>query len=334
MKFFWWRRKDSLNTELDGLGQGEDWERRTLQKLALDALSEQKRARNWGILFKSLTFIYVAVVLGMTVDWTSYRDATVGSRHTALVDLVGVIEARGDASGDKLITALQSAFKDTNTQGVILRINSPGGSPVQSGLIYDEIRRLRTQYPDTPLHVVVEDICASGGYYVAAAADNIYVDKASIVGSIGVVMSGWGATGLMEKLGIERRVLTAGENKAFLDPFLPQDDKQRAHALGMLREIHQQFIDMVKQGRGERLKETPEMFSGLVWSGARSVELGLADGLGSVESVARDVIKAPDIIDFTEKQNVAERLARRFGAGVGTSLGQLMGNALSGVGLR
>jgi protease-4 len=238
---------------------------------------------------------------------------------------VGVIDPSGDASADRVTAALQGAFKDKNTQGVVLRINSPGGSPVQAGIIYDEIRRLRRVYPNIPLYAVVEDICASGGYYIAAATDKIYVDKASIVGSIGVIMDGWGFTGTMEKLGVERRLLVAGENKAFLDPFSPVDEKQKKYAQSMLDEIHKQFIDVVKKGRGKRLKETPEMFSGLLWTGAKSVELGLSDGYGTVDSVARDVIKAEDIVDFTQKENIAERFAKRFGATMANTLVKALG---------
>ena len=203
---------------------------------------------------------------------------------------------------------------------MILRINSPGGSPVQSGIINDEMRRLRAKHPDIPLHVVVEDVCASGGYYVAVAADKIFVDKASIVGSIGVLMDGFGFTGTMDKLGVERRLLTAGVSKGFLDPFSPENENDKAHARQMLGEIHQQFIDVVRKGRGKRLKETPEMFSGLMWSGARSIELGLVDGYGTVDSVARDVIKASEVRDFSIKQNFAEKFAKQFGAQMGESL--------------
>jgi protease-4 len=241
-----------------------------------------------------------------------------------LVELEGVIDAKGDASAEKITSALQRAFKDKNTQGVILRVNSPGGSPVQSGIINDEVRRLRGAYPNTPLYVVVEDICASGGYFVAASADKIYVNKASLVGSIGVLMDGFGFTGGMEKLGVERRLLTAGENKGFMDPFSPVDPKQKEYALGMLNDIHQQFIAVVKQGRGKRLKENPDLFSGLVWTGQKAVELGLADGFGSVESVARDVIKAEPIVDYTEKSNPVERIAKRFGAAAAKSFAGFM----------
>jgi protease-4 len=294
-----------------------NWERRIIEQLALDALVEQRRRRRWGIFFKLLGFGYVSFFLLFAVDWQASGERLVdGKKHTALVHLTGVISARGDASAEHVITGLQAAFEDKGTAGVVLRINSPGGSPVQSGMINDEIRRLRTKYPEIPLYVVVEDMCASGGYYVAVAADRIYVDKASIVGSIGVLMDGFGFTGTMDKLGIERRLLTAGENKGFLDPFSPQNAQHKAHAQQMLAEIHQQFIDVVRQGRGKRLKETPEMYSGLMWSGAKSIELGLADAYGSIDSVARDVIKAEDVRDYTVKPNFAEKLAKQFGADV------------------
>jgi protease-4 len=223
-----------------------------------------------------------------------------------------------------VISGLQAAFEDKNTKGVVLRINSPGGSPVQAGQINDEIRRLKTKYPNTPIYAVVEEMCASGGYYVAAAADRIYVDKASLVGSIGVLMDGFGFTGTMEKLGVERRLITAGENKGFLDPFSPMSEKQKEYAQQMLNEIHQQFIAVVKAGRGQRLKESPELFSGLVWNGTKSIELGLADALGSVDSVARDVIKAEDVVDFTREENISERLAKRFGAAMGRGFASMM----------
>ena len=299
--------------------QEENWERKVIEKLAYEALREQRRGRRWGIFFKLLAFGYVTLLLVLAFDWNG--DGEMGSgKHTSMVELSGVIEAKGEANADRIMAALQGAFKDKNTQGVILRINSPGGSPVQAGIIYDEIRRLRGLYPDTPMYAVVEDICASGGYYIASAADRIYVDKASIVGSIGVIMSGWGFTGSMEKLGVERRALTSGDNKAFLDPFAPLDPKQKAFAQEMIAEIHQQFIDVVRKGRGNRLKETPEMFSGLMWTGVKSVELGLADGLGSVDFVAREIIKAENVVDYTQKENIAERFAKRLGAGVAAGL--------------
>ena len=296
------------------------WERAVLEKVALKALDEQRRARQWSALFKLLWFILAFLILASWLGWVGRGDkdsiATTG-KHTALVDLEGVIAPDGRASADKIIKALDRAFKDSNTQGVVLRINSPGGSPVQAGYINDEMRRLRAKYPDTPLYVVVEDLCASGGYYVAAGADRIYVDKASLVGSIGVIISSFGFTGAMEKLGIERRAYTAGENKDLLDPFAPENPAQKAHIQKMLDDIHQQFIKVVREGRGKRLKETPEMFSGLIWTGERSIELGLADGYGSLESVARDVIKADKVVDFTPKENVFEQLSGRLGARFG-----------------
>ena len=300
----------------------KNWERETLEKLAFSALKEQRRTRNWGIFFKLLTFAYVTFLIVMLIEWRGDVDLISDGKHTGLVELEGVIDVKSDASAEKITSALQRAFKDKNTQGVILRINSPGGSPVQSGIINDEMRRLRGVYPNTPLYVVVEDICASGGYFVAASADKIYVNKASLVGSIGVLMDGFGFTGGMEKLGVERRLLTAGENKGFMDPFSPVDPKQKEYALGMLNDIHQQFIAVVKQGRGKRLKDNPDLFSGLVWTGQKAVELGLADGFGSVESVARDVIKSEPIVDYTEKSNPVERIAKRFGAAAAKSFAE------------
>ncbi len=305
-------------------GNEVNWERKVLEKLALEALAEQKRGRRWGIFFKLLGFGYLALLLVVALDLGKGEHVADGTKYTALVDLSGVIKAKGDANAEHVISALQAAFEDKHTAGVILRINSPGGSPVQSGIINDEMRRLRAKYPAIPLHVVVEDVCASGGYYVAAAADKIFVDKASIVGSIGVLMDGFGFTGAMDKLGVERRLLTAGESKGFLDPFSPQSESHKDHAKQMLGEIHQQFIDVVRKGRGKRLKETPEMFSGLMWSGAKSIELGLADGYGSVESVARDVINAAEVRDFTVKQNFAEKFAKQLGANVADSLANVL----------
>ena len=308
----------------------QQWERKVLEKLAMEALAEQRRGRRWGIFFKLLGFAYLVLILGVALEWGQGDTVAKDAKFTALVNLNGVIKAKGDANAEDIIGSLQAAFEDKHTAGVILRINSPGGSPVQSGIINDEIQRLRVKHPDIPLHVVVEDVCASGGYYVAVAADKIFVDKASIIGSIGVLMDGFGFTGTMEKLGVERRLLTAGVSKGFLDPFSPENENDKAHARQMLGEIHQQFIDVVRKGRGKRLKETPEMFSGLMWSGAKSIELGLADGYGTVDSVARDVIKASDIRDFSIKQNFAEKFAKQFGA----DMAEGMANVLTGLTLR
>jgi protease-4 len=253
------------------------------------------------------------------MGWMGKSELPLSGKHTALVEMHGVIAAETAANADSVMTSLQDAFKDSHTQGVILRMDSPGGSPVQSGNINDEIRRLRAKYPKIPLYVVIEDICASGCYYVAAAADKIFVNKGSLVGSIGVLMDSFGFTGAMDKLGVERRLMTAGVNKGFMDPFSPVNVGQQEHAKNMLAEIHQQFIEVVKQGRGKRLKESPDIFSGLIWTGQKSIELGLADGMGSMDSVARDVIKAENIVDFTTHEGIAERLAKRFGAGVASS---------------
>jgi len=297
-----------------------NWERGVLEKLALEALKEQRRARRWGIFFKLLTFAYITFLAIALLD-LGWRDRSASDRHTALVEVAGVIDAKGNASADNVNAALQGAFKDKKTQGVVLRINSPGGSPVQAGLIYDEIRRLRDLHPDIPMYAVVEDICASGGYYIASAADKIYVDKASLVGSIGVLMDNFGFVDTMQKLGVERRVLTSGENKAFLDPFSPLEPRQVEHAKALIGEIHQQFIDVVRKGRGTRLKDSPELFSGLIWTGSKSIELGLTDAFGSLDYVAREVVKAEQIVDYTQKENIAERFAKRFGAGAAAALG-------------
>ncbi len=297
------------------------WERQVLENIALAGLREQRAARRWKIFFRLLLFFYIGVILVLGSGWSPFKGGDAGKRsgqHTALISLHGVIEAKGDASAENIISALQAAFDDKGTAGVILRINSPGGSPVQAGMINDEIYRLRAQANeqgrDIKLYVVVEEMCASGGYYVAVAADKIFVNQASLVGSIGVLMDGFGLTGLMDKVGVERRLLTAGENKAMLDPFSPLSPQHQAYVKGLLGEIHQQFITVVKKGRGGRLKETPDMFSGLFWSGAKSVELGLTDGFGTVESVARDVIQAEQIVEYTQEEGIAERFAKRFGA--------------------
>lgn len=296
-----------------------NWERQTIEKLALSALKEQRRARHWGIFFKSLTFIYLFVLLFYALDWIG-GGADSNADHTALIDIQGVIGSDEAVNADALIASLESAYENKHTKGVILRINSPGGSPVQAGIINDEIKRQRKLHPNIPVYAVVEDICASGGYYIAVAADKIFVDKASIVGSIGVLMDGFGFTGTMQKLGVERRLLTAGENKAILDPFSPVNPKHQEFAQQMLNQIHQQFIAVVREGRGKRLKETPEMFSGLFWSGETSIQMGLADALGNSEYVAREVIKEEKIVDFTSHEGLADRFAKRFGASMAHTL--------------
>ena len=319
----WFTSRGSKMSNGDEKSSGGLWERELITKLATEALKEQRRGRRWGIFFKLLTFAYITFLLVVMVDWQGRAsDFAGGKKHTAMVELNGIIAPGNDASAEKINTALQAAFKDKNTQGVIVRINSPGGSPVQAQTIYDEMRRLRKKYPDIPLYAVVEDICASGGYFVAAGADRIYVSRSSVVGSIGVLMNGFGFTGLMDKLGVERRLITAGENKGMLDPFSPLEERDKQYAKGLMNDIHQQFIGVVREGRGKRLKETPDMFSGLIWTGEKSVELGLADGFGTFESVARDVIKAEDIVDYTQKEGFAEKVARRFGAAAANALAE------------
>lgn len=297
-----------------------NWERETLEKLVFATVQERRRARRWSIFFK-LGFLTVALL----ALWAYYDFNFAGGdvenlgRHTALIEINGEIEAEGSGAADTVIPSLNKAFSDPGSAAVVLRIDSPGGSPVQAGIIVDEIQRLKRGYPDKPLYVVVDEICASGGYYIASAADRIYVNKASIVGSVGVLMDSFGFTGTMDKLGIERRLMTAGENKGFLDPFSPQSAKHREHAQEMLNEIHQQFIAVVRAGRGKRLKETPETFSGLYWTGAKAVDMGLADAFGTVDTVARDIVKAEDIVDYTAHEGLPERVLKKFGAAVGES---------------
>ncbi|MDP9648251.1 protease-4 [Paraburkholderia caledonica] len=292
------------------------WERAALERIALAAINEQRAARRWKIFFRLLFLVLLGLVIWAVFIFSGDKLAATG-RHTALIALDGEISADTNANAEDVGAALESAFGDAGTAGVILRCNSPGGSPVQAGIIYDQIRRLRVKHPSIPLYVVVGDMCASGGYYAAAAGDKIYVDKASIVGSIGVLMDSFGFTGLMDKLGIQRRLHTSGENKGFYDPFSPETPKMDEHAQEMLDQIHGQFIDAVRQGRGKRLHETPDMFSGLFWTGQKSVELGLADGFGDANFVAREIIKAPEIVDYTVKESITDRVARKFGAAVG-----------------
>jgi len=297
---------------------GLNWEREVLEKLVLSTVRERRAHRRWGIFFKLLTLvlIFFAVATYFDLSWPGSDGEALG-RHTALIEIEGNIETEGSGSAAVVIPALNKAFADSGSVAVVLHINSPGGSPVQAGMIVDEMRRLRKGYPNKPLYVVVNEMCASGGYYIAAAADNIYVNKASIVGSIGVLMEGFGFTGIMSKAGVERRLLTAGENKGFMDPFLPLTDKHRQHAQTMLNEIHQQFIQVVRVGRGKRLKETPDMFSGLFWTGARAIDMGLADGYGTVDTVARDIVHAEDIVDYTQHEGLPERVLKKFGAAMG-----------------
>ena len=298
-----------------------------LQEMARVYLDEQRRQRRWRLIWR---FIWLAVA-GMFV-WATWQSVpsshTPVTPHTALVEIRGEIGGETAASADNLMTAMRSAFEDAGAQAVVLRINSPGGSPVQAGLVNDEVRRLKALHKKK-VYAVCEEMCASAAYYIAVSADQIFVDKASIVGSIGVLMDGFGFVGTMEKLGVERRLLTAGTNKAMLDPFSPLSAQHETFAREMLDQIHQQFIAVVRQGRGKALKETPETFSGLFWNGEQAVHLGLADKLGSLDQVARDVVKAEDIVDYTEKENLAERLAKRFGAAVGGGAVQALRGAVS-----
>lgn len=297
---------------------GAAWERATLEKLVFATIREQQAARRWKMFTR---FMWLAILGAMV--WFVYTSASVtsstSSPHTAVVEIKGEIASGAEASAENVVAALRAAFDDAGAQAVILLINSPGGSPVQAGIINDEITRLKSLH-NKKVYAVVEETCASAAYYIAAAADNIYVDKASLVGSIGVLMDGFGFTGLMEKLGIERRLMTAGANKGLLDPFSPQDESQRLFMQNLLGEIHTQFIDVVKKGRGDRLKETPETFSGLVWNGQQAVTLGLADGLGNLDYVAREIVKAEELVDYTRRENVGLRLAKRFGASVGEGI--------------
>jgi len=286
-----------------------------LERIARELLRQQRSDRRWRVFFR-LAWLGLAVAIAWSLFSHRVAPTAPSTPHTALVEVRGEIALDSDANAEAILSGLKSAFEDAGAVAVVLRINSPGGSPVQSGIVNDEIKRLKAKHKKK-VYAVVEEICASGAYYIAAAADEIYVDKASVVGSIGVLMDGFGFTGTMEKLGVERRLLTAGENKAMLDPFSPVNEKHVGYAKAMLDQIHRQFIAVVKEGRGQRLKETPETFTGLFWNGEEAVKLGLADGLGNLDFVAREIVKAEEVIDYTPRDNVAERLAKRFGASIG-----------------
>jgi protease-4 len=291
------------------------WERGTLEKLLFATLEEQKAQRRWRTFVRlAWLVLFIFIIWALTYKGSPGADKT--TPHTAVIEIDGEIGPKTEASAEFIVAAAKAAFEDAGAQGVVLLINSPGGSPVQAGIINDELRRLKAKYKK-PLYAVVEESCASAAYYIAVSADRIFVDKASMVGSIGVLMEGFGFVGLMDKLGIERRLLTAGENKGFLDPFSPQTERHREHAQQMLNVVHRQFIEVVRAGRGKRLKETPELFSGLFWTGQQAIDLGLADQLGNLDYVAREVVKAEDLVDYTRHENVAEKLAKRFGAAIG-----------------
>ena len=302
----------------------QHWERQALEHLLLENLKETRKARRWKAVFRVLTLLLFVGVILTVFDFHLPGRGMGMEKHTALVTLEGEISSSSMANALDINSSLTAAFENENSAGVVLRINSPGGSPVQAGMMNDEIHRLRKLYPGKPFYVVVEDICASGGYYVAVAGDQILVDKASLVGSIGVIMEGFGFTGLMDKLGVTRRMITAGSNKGMMDPFSKENPQQVEMIKTMIDEIHQQFIAVVKAGRGDRLKETPEIFSGRVWNGEQAIKIGLVDGYGTVETVARDIFKAPDILDYTMKENFAERVAKRFGAEVGAAAGKAL----------
>lgn len=308
--------------------KADDKSWKLLEKAVLAGVQEQRRSRRWGIFFKSLTFVYLFGALALFSPLLDRQKGSAGGgSHTALIEVRGMIADQENASADNLVGSLRAAFKDAGTRGVIMRINSPGGSPVQSGYVYDEIRRLRGEYPEIKLYAVITDLGASGAYYIASAADEIYADKSSLVGSIGVTAAGFGFVGVMEKLGVDRRLYTAGEHKAFLDPFQPAKPEETAFWQGVLQTTHRQFIDSVKQGRGERLKyeEHPELFSGLVWSGEQAVGLGLVDGLASSSQIAREVIGEEKIVDFTLQETALDRFAKKLGAGVAEHVALWMG---------
>jgi protease-4 len=303
-----------------------DWQRDLVNRLAFASLNEQRRTRRWNIFFRFLLALYLGAILLVywPTDWTAI--STPGGKHTSLVELKGVISDETEASADNVIEGLKDAFEDTNTAGIILRINSPGGSPVQSAYIYNEIKRLRKKYPKIPLYAVVTDICASGGYYVAAAADKIYADKSSIVGSIGVRMDSFGFVGSLDKLGMERRLYTAGDHKGFLDPFLPAKESDVEHVKKLLDDIHTQFIASVKEGRGDRLTDDPQLFSGLFWTGEEGVALGLVDAIGSPGYVAREVIGEEEVVDYTKKPDLLERITKRIGVAMASALSGMIAN--------
>lgn len=298
-----------------------------LTQFARAYLRQQRSEQRWRWFWRMVWLFVAASIIWGTIQTVSSAKAPV-TAHTALVEVRGAIATDAEANADNLMAALRSAFEDRGARAVVMRINSPGGSPVQAGLVHDEIVRLKTLHKKK-IYAVCEEMCASAAYYIAAAADQVVVDKASVVGSIGVLMDGFGFTGVMEKIGVERRLMTSGSNKGMLDPFSPRDPIQETYAQAMLDQIHQQFIAVVKSGRGKRLQDNPELFSGLFWNGEQAVSLGLADRLGSLDQIARDEVKAEDIIDYTQKENLAERLAKRFGAAIGAGAVQAMRDTVS-----
>ena len=304
------------------------WEREMLDKMLSATVKEQRARRRWGIFFKlSALALVIIMFLQMPSDFTS-SETVPTEPHVALIRITGIIQSESKVSAENIIKALQKAYSEKNTVGIILRISSPGGSPVQAGKIHDEILRLRSLHPDKQIHVVVEEMCASGGYYVAVAANNIYVDKASVVGSIGVMISGFGFADLIHKVGIERRLITSGKNKGFMDSFSPQDEEQREYAQNLINEVHEQFIEVVKKGRGSRLVDNSEIFTGLIWTGTQAIKLGLVDDFGNVESVARNVFNTKTIVDYTEEERLTDRMFRRLGISVGEGIARFGSESL------
>ena len=322
MMKFWKRDNQEPHFEEEG------WEQTLIDRIVTANLQEQRRTRRWGVFFKLLTFLYLFLLLGLLWPDDLFESVRLDEDHTAVVDLKGLIAPGTQASAENVLGALRKAYEDKHTKGIVLRINSPGGSPVQAGIINDEIRRLRQQHQDIPVYAVVLDLCASGGYYAAVAADKIYVDKASLVGSIGVRIDSFGFEQAMRDLGIERRLLTAGDQKGILDPFSPLPEDQRVYLQSLLERLHGQFIQVVRDGRGDRLQGGDELFSGLFWSGEDSIQLGLADALGSVDFVAREVIGADKILEFTAKKDLLERLADRLGAALAETFLERAGSGL------
>ena len=313
------------NLQKTNVTQESGWEREVIEKLALAAITEQTRARRWGVFFKSLVFCYLTIVLGVTLYPVLKKDMGIDSKeHTAVIDVMGPIAEDKDANAASIIESLRNAVKDKQTKGIILHSNSPGGSPVQSAYVYEEIRAIKKQHPDLPIYAVVSDICASGCYYIASATDKIFVNPSSLIGSIGVLMDGFGFVDVMQKLGVERRLLTAGAHKAMLDPFSPPKTDETKYMQGLLDQVHQQFISAVKAGRGDRLIESPDMFSGLVWTGEAGVKIGIADAFGNEDYVAKDIIGAENRVDFTKQSRFLDKIAGKLGASFGHALGALL----------
>jgi protease-4 len=307
------------------------WEREVIEKLALAAVTEQTRARRWGVFFKSLMFVYLVAVFGVAVYPKISQDIGVDSKdHTAVIDVVGMIAEGKDANADSIIESLRNAVKDEHTKGIILNANSPGGSPVQSSYVYEEIRKIKKEHPKLPIYAVVSDMCASGCYFIVSASDKIFVNPSSLVGSIGVIMDGFGFVDGMQKLGIERRLFTAGAHKAMLDPFSPPKEDESRYVQSLINQVHQQFINAVKTGRGDRLKENPDMFSGLVWTGEEGVKLGIVDAVGNQDYVAKELIGAEKRVDFSRQEHLLDKIADKLGA----SFGHAIGSLVQGVSLR